>query len=318
MSAKFPLKVLSSPERWPESERRPVVVLGNFDGLHQGHRALLAEARRLVPESPVLVFTFHPHPAEILAERERFRRLFSENQQLDLLQRFGADAVYLQKFDRAISELEHQDFLALLEHHLRPAGLVVGFNFRYGRGRKGSVETLKAWSAEKSILLKVVSPVMVGGENVSSTRIRDHLLKGEIEQANALLGFSFFVEGLVVRGAQRGRDLGFPTANVDLPDTLAPLSGVYVTRLMLSGTENFAAISNLGTAPTFDKNDPRLETFVLDEAYRSQQIYGLSVRVEFLKFLRPEKKFVNPDELKQQIALDIKEAREVHDDFHTS
>ncbi len=293
---------------------RPAVVLGNLDGVHRGHQALLTEAHRSLggASPPVVVVTFNPHPVEVLAPQLAFRRIFSIEGQQKLLQEFRVSGVVYQKFDEHLAQLEAEDFLERnLWEPLQPARVVVGFNFRFGRGRSGGPEALRKWGERRGIEIKIVEPLRVGGETVSSTQIRQHLQHGEVMQAARLLGFPFFISGQVHAGAQRGKAMGYPTANIECPSTLVPKHGVYVTRVKVDG-EFYEGVSHLGPVPTFSDPKPRVESFLLNFV---GTIYNQAIIVEFLEWIREIQKFEDVEDLKTQIAKDIARAKEVHSEF---
>lgn len=296
---------------------RPSVVLGNLDGVHRGHQALLTEAHGPIGTSapPVIVVTFNPHPVEILSPKLQFRRIFSIEDQQKLLKEFKVTQVIYQRFDTKLAAMEAEDFLEkLIWEPLKPARVVVGFNFRFGKGRKGDPDLLKKWGNKHTIEIQIVEPMRVGGEVVSSSQIRQHLQHGEVMQAARLLGFPFFIRGQVQAGAQRGKGLGFPTANMEAPHTLIPKHGIYVTRVRIDD-KFYEGASHLGPVPTFSDPRPRLETFLLNF---TGTIYNQEIQVEFLEWIREIQEFDDVEELKAQIARDIAKAKEVHREFKIS
>lgn len=329
-----PLDPITQPRFWtarrpsevPDDFARSAVVLGNLDGLHRGHQALLQAARdfaakpepaRAAVPMPVVIFTFDPHPMQVLPGKPDFRRIFSPDVQTEMLKHWGAGGVYYQHFDIDFARTSAEDFLNRdLVPAVKPAAVVVGFNFRFGQNRQGTPEFLQEWGSRHGVEIIVVPPVAHDGETVSSSKIRTALLAGDVAHARRLLGFPFFLQGTVEKGAQRGRNLGFPTANmmwstsVDpvQKTTLTPAFGVYVTRTHFQGNV-LPSVSHLGPVPTFSDIRPRLETHVLD---RDLALYGETLKVEFLEKLRDPVKFEGLDELKKQIEADTATARRYH------
>lgn len=304
---------------------RPSVVLGNLDGVHRGHQALLTEAHRpfqaVGPEGAsemgsseptVVVLTFNPHPVEVLSPHLSFRRIFSIEDQQTLLKDFKVSQVIYQKFDAQMAQVAANEFLEkYLWEPLQPARVVVGFNFRFGQKRTGDPDLLRKWGQRRGVEIVIVEPMKVGGEVVSSSQIRQHLQHGEVMQAARLLGFPFFIHGRVQPGAQRGRAMGYPTANLETPTTLIPKHGVYVTRVLIDN-QVYEGVSHLGPVPTFADLRPRLESFLLNF---EGTIYNQEIHVEFLEWIREIQKFEDVEELKTQIARDIALAKQVHREF---
>lgn len=296
------------------------LAIGNFDGVHLGHRALFAAARAS-PGGKVAALTFEPHPARLLAPslapplictRERKRELLAEALVTELIE---------QPFDRAFAATEPGAFVsALLATGL--SEIVVGHDFTYGKGRKGTVDSLRIALEERGVRLHLVPPVTVDGMVVSSTKIREFTLAGRVEAAARLLGRPFDLEGTVVRGAGRGRKLGWPTANIHTENELLPAVGVYAVRVRLrEGGVSGPALggaANLGLNPTFREGSAQaggpgkpqvmLEVHLFD---LDQDLYGKTLRVEFVQRLREERRFPGPDALKEQIARDVAEARKL-------
>lgn len=319
-----------SPREVPEDLTRSAVVLGNLDGLHRGHQELLRRAQEFATTTaspgttgaaptplPVVVFTFDPHPMQVLPGKPDFRRIFTPGEQSEMLKSWGASGVYYQHFSLDFAATSAEEFLNRdLLPILKPAAIVVGFNFRFGQNRQGTPDFLKAWGARHGVEIIVVDPVVFHGETVSSSRIRAALVAGDVARVHELLGFPFFLRGLVEKGAQRGRNLGFPTANMSWSTSLDPLEkttltpsfGVYVTRTHFQGNV-YPSVSHLGPIPTFSDIRPRLETHILD---RDLALYGETLKVEFLTKLRDPVKFEGPAALKAQIEADLQAARAYH------
>ena len=289
---------------------RPVVVaLGNFDGVHLGHQAVV---RRAVEEGRrwglrTVAATFDPHPRAVLWPGNEPKLLTIPEVRRELLLACGVDEVREIRFDRELSKKSPHEFvLEVLAGSLDAGVVVVGKNFRFGHKASGDVAVLRRCMQEAGGEAYAVPISNVLGEDISSTRIRELVVEGEVRQAARLLGRQYLLRGEVVEGDKRGRTLGFPTANV-LPDerALVPGRGVYVGHARLE-SEHYGACTNVGTAPTFDRRDSRVEAYLL--GYEGD-LYTKVVDVTFEERLRPEKRFPGIVELKEQIARDVEEAR---------
>ncbi len=276
--------------------------LGNFDGVHLGHQALFAKAT-----APVLAFTFHPHPGKVLQPQLAPKLICTQARKLELLQGTGIAAVLCHPFHFEFAQTTAAAFEALLFDALALKQIVVGQDFTYGRKRSGTVETLKAAATQRGAQVDAIAPVTLNGVVVSSSRIRELILEGRVEAAAQLLGRPFDFDGLVVSGAGRGKSIGFPTANVDTVNELKPAAGVYAVRVQHEGVWH-AGAANIGVKPTFGLNQVTVEVHVLDF---SRDLYGKSLRVQFLAFLRGEQRFGSVAELTAQIARDVEASRAV-------
>jgi riboflavin kinase/FMN adenylyltransferase len=319
---------------------RGALAIGNFDGVHLGHRGLfdaaLAAAR--IAGSPAAALTFEPHPAKLLAPEYAPPRITTLSRKRELCAAAGLDVLVEQSFDRAFAALEPGAFIDLVAS-TRVAQVIVGPDFTYGRDRKGGVESLRGELSARGVQLYVVPPITVHGLVVSSTKVREFVLEGRVQAAAALLGRPYDLDGEVVRGEGRGRKLGFPTANIDTRAELLPSVGVYAVRARIReerpqepppGEESFefhpprfgtpiAGAANLGLNPTFradahaggGRDRLVLEVHLLDT---DQDLYGQTLRVEFHHRLRDERRFPSVDALRQEIAKDIVEARRLLSD----
>lgn len=286
-------------------ERQRIIALGFFDGVHRGHQAILHTAARLAQEREMeaAAVTFERHPrAYVLGRAPDMINTFSRR--CALLKECGAALVIALPFDQRMAETPPEDFAALLRERYRCAGVVCGENFRFGRNAAGTPAKLAQWGLDTH----VVSPVTWQGGPVSSTRIRNCVREGDVEQAAALLGRPFFLEGPIVGGFQRGRTMGYPTVNLRLEeDILLPRRGVYATAVTVEG-KTFSAVTNVGTRPTFSDADiVSVESYLLDF---SGDLYGEEARVDFLRYLRPERSFPDKAALQAQITQDIQSARQ--------
>ncbi|MDB4958582.1 MAG: riboflavin biosynthesis protein RibF [Myxococcales bacterium] len=281
------------------------VAIGNFDGVHVGHRALIAKAREL--GTPAVALTFDPHPSAVLSPHGAPPMLTSLARRLELLQAAGADAVVIEPFTRELACLAPQAFIDdIVLGALHARAIVVGYDFTYGQGRAGTTEALREHGANAGVAVAIVDPVEVAGEVASSTKIRGHLRAGELTAAARLLGRRWDIDGTVVHGAERGRAIGVPTANITPDSDLPLLPGIYAVTLSVEG-DVFPAVASLGTNPTFVEGGGLvLEVHVLDFF---GDLYGQHVRTTFVERLRGEEKFDSVEALVAQIQLDIEAAR---------
>lgn len=294
-----------------------VVTIGNFDGVHLGHLKLLEVTRHKAAEfgAASVVFTFKPHPQAILRPDAAPSLLLTYSEKVEQLSSRGVDVVVEEPFSRQFSEFTAEEFFArVLVRQLSARAVVVGYDFAFGRERRGSLESLRAFCSRSGVELTVVPPFRLGDEVVSSSRIREHFAAGRVEEGNALLGHPFFYRGHVIRGEGRGRKIGFPTANLQLDQKLVLPYGVYATEAWLGGVSHLS-VTNLGVRPTFAGGSelPALvETHLL---HQSLDLYGQVLEVRFVKKLRDERKFSGIDALKAQIALDAAQAEGVLADW---
>jgi riboflavin kinase/FMN adenylyltransferase len=285
-----------------------VVTPGNHDGVHLGHRALLRRAsERAAPEGlEVIVLTFDPHPAMLLAPERAPTPLTTLPRRVALLKALGADRVVVRTFDRTFAAQSPEAFMRdVLVADLGTRAVVVGPDFRFGRGREGDEDTLRRYGAQRGFDVHAVPPVTVDGARVSSTRIRRHLDAGDVGLAASLLGRVHDVAGTVVEGDRRGRALGFPTANLDCEPVLIPADGVYAVVARPEGGPLLHGVANLGVRPTFDAGRS-VEVHLFDF---DGDLYGQTVRVGFVARLRGERKFDGLEALVAQIGADAEVGR---------
>jgi riboflavin kinase/FMN adenylyltransferase len=286
-------------------------AIGIFDGVHLGHRAVIEGAVQSARHGGgvSVVLTFSPHPSVILAPANPTRMILDLPAKTEKLGQLGVDAIVVQPFTRDFASISAEDFIPYIKRHLpRLSGIYVGENFRFGRGRKGDVPLLVAEGRRHLISVFSAPRVNLDGEPISSTRIRERILRGDMRGAAALLGYVYTAHGTVVHGKHLGRTIGFPTLNLGWSPDLKPLYGVYAVRV--SGAKSYGwlpAVANYGLRPTVeDTREPRLEIHLLVSCpYRA----GDPIAVEWVRFLRPEKKFSGIEELRSQIARDVAEAR---------
>ncbi len=298
----------------PADARGAVLALGNFDGVHLGHRAVIGVARRVADGTgaPAGVLTFEPHPRSLFRPDDPPFRLTPFRLKVRELQTLGLDNCVVVAFDRAFGGIGAEAFVdEVLVRGLGVRAVVVGYDFVFGRGREGTVDRLSRWGEARGFAVHVVSPAGDEGLVFSSTAARDALKAGDPRRAAAILGRDWEIEGRVEHGDKRGRTIGFPTANVDLSDHLRPAFGVYAVRAGIdegAGTVWHPGVANLGRRPTVGGLVERLEVHLFDYA---GDLYGRHLRVRMVDFIRPEMKFDGLDALKAQIAADAARARAV-------
>lgn len=305
------MEVFDGYRALPRPLVRPAIAIGNFDGVHRGHVALIAAARADLACGEVAVLTFEPHPAQVLAPHAAPPRLTTPARKLELLAAAGVDVAVVLPFTPTLAGLDATAFVdEVLVNGLGARHVVVGADFGYGRGRGGSVATLAADGERRGYRTTIVPPVLVDGRPASSTRARAALAAGDLAEVSTLLGHRYDVDGVVVRGAGRGKGLGIPTANVATDGAILARPGIYaVTLTVLDGAAPRAlpAVASLGTNPTFvDDGRLVLEVHVLDF---DDDLYGARVRVEFVAWLRAEARYDSVPALLAQIDRDIVDAR---------
>lgn len=300
----------------PADARGASVAIGNFDGVHRGHREVIDSAaqaaRRLGTRLGVV--TFEPHPREVVRPGERVPRLTLFHRKAELLRDLGVEELFVVPFDPALMRVTAEDFVAgTLVERLNVRAVAAGTNFRFGHGRRGDVATLQAAGVRYGFAFVAVPPVQDDGP-ISSSRIRTLLADGDVSRAAALLGYAYAVDGIVRPGDHRGRTIGFPTANVHPidPRVLLPAIGVYAVRVALGRRPAAVwrpAVANLGRRPTFDGRTLLLEVHLLDG---DAELYGQRLRVAFVERLRGEHRFAGIAELRAQIEHDCAQARTIH------
>ncbi len=293
------------------ADRGAAVALGNFDGVHLGHREVIAGAveagRRL--GAPVGVISFDPHPRRLFQPDEPAFRLMTTDQQARVLETMGVDRFYVLPFDFEMANFSDRDFaLKVLHEGLGVRHVAVGFDISFGKGRTGSPALMTAYGEAMGFSVSVAEAVGEGAEKYSSTGVREALREGRPQDAAAILGQPFAIEGVVRRGKQLGRTLGFPTANVFMADYVAPRKGVYATRTRLPDGRIVPGVANIGNNPTTGEVETRLEVWLFDF---DEDLYGQVIETSLIAFLRPEEKFSSIDAMVEQIRVDERQARAI-------
>lgn len=295
--------------------RRAVITIGTFDGVHSGHRYIIQQLQETAAacDGETVIITFDPHPREVLQPGGAPVRLLTTlDEKIGLLSRQGIDHLVIVPFTRAFSELSAQAYLEeFLIEKFNPHTIIIGYDHRFGHNREGGLELLEAEQNRYGFQLVEIPQQIVHDLAVSSTKIRKSLQEGNIQLANELLGYPYFIQGKVIHGDKMGRQLGFPTANIELADPrkLIPVEGIYAIRVYLENeTTPLNGVMSIGTRPTFNGTDLRVEAHIFDF---SQEIYDKVLKVELISYIRANQKFDNIDALVAQMHKDSQQARNV-------
>jgi riboflavin kinase/FMN adenylyltransferase len=295
----------NAPLRWPN----PVLALGNFDGLHRGHMKIIDRVRQRAGErgGTPAAMTFDPHPPRVLRPDKAPALLMTREQKIEALRRSGMQGLALVRFTHEMSRWDPETFVrTVLVEWLHVAEVWVGANFLFGHKRAGTFSVLRALGARYGFRAEKIDPVRYKDFVVSSTRVRRLVSEGRVDEAGALLGHHYFVDGTVVRGAGRGRSIGVPTANLATANELVPPAGVYATLAIVAGVVT-PSVTNIGLRPTFgDVEHPVIETHLLDV---DRDLYDTALRLSFVQRLRDERTFADVDALRAQIEADCRGAR---------
>jgi riboflavin kinase / FMN adenylyltransferase len=289
--------------------RGAVVAIGNFDGVHRGHKAVIAVAQHRARElgKKAAAMTFEPHPRDFFDPKERLFRLTDETAKLRLLAATGLDGAIVLTFDAALARLTAEEFVArILVERFAVSGAVIGFNFHFGVSRAGSPDFLIAEGKKYGFTVDVVPPFQDNGRPVASGPIRAALAAGRVEEAAEFLGYPWFVSGQVIHGDKRGRELGFPTANLTLDAACGLRHGIYAVRVGIEG-RRYDGVASFGRRPMFDSGVVLLEVFLFDF---TGDLYGRTMDVAFIAWLRAEETFASVDDLIRQMQDDARGARE--------
>lgn len=287
-----------------------LLTIGVFDGVHLGHKYLLSQLTEHARQQDLLsgVVTFRQHPQEVLLPQTRLPFLTDLAERTNLLKNEGVEAIVTLSFTSELAQLSARQFVSLLKRYLRMRGLVIGPDFALGRDREGNANILRTLGQDMNFSVTVIPPIMISGEVVSSTTIRNALANGDMKRALNLAGHPFSLNGRVTSGAGLGLELGFPTANLDIaPEQALPADGVYATWAYIDG-KAFKSMTNVGKRPTFGGSQRAVEVYVLD--YHSD-LYGHQLKIDIMARLRGEKQFATAEELKKQITEDIKQGRAI-------
>ena len=295
----------------PENLEGSIVALGNFDGFHLGHQAVVNRAiqRAFHERRPVIVATFDPHPVAFFKPDVPPFRLTSLDQREDLFAHAGADAMLVFEFNRELASMDAEEFVRdVLAGQIGAAGVVTGDDFSFGKGRSGDVALLKSIGETHGVVAEAVAQVVLDGERISSGRIREELIAGNIGQATHMLSRDYAIEGVVQRGDQRGRDLGYPTANLQMADYQRPKYGIYAVRVTLDDGSEHPGVASLGVRPTFDPPTELLEAHLFGF---DGDLYGRTIEVALHAFIRDERKFEKLDDLVAEMRQDEAAARKL-------
>jgi riboflavin kinase/FMN adenylyltransferase len=304
------MRVVRSLERARGLFERPIVTIGNFDGVHRGHQVILKQVREDAAQRsvPAVALTFEPHPVAVLRPDKAPRLLMTLHDRLAALGVCGMDATVLQRFTRSFAEIEADDFIQrFLVDILDAQKLVVGHDLNFGRGRKGNVELLVEAGGRYGFGVEVIRPVLAEGMVVHSSVVREKVAEGDVGSAARLLGRPHVVRGRVVHGAGRGQKIGFATANLKPRPQLVPPDGVYVTRAR-TGDRRIDGVTSIGSAPTFAGTESVIETHLFTPP---EDFYGRVMALEFYERLRDQQKFADAKALAAQIALDVDRAKQI-------
>lgn len=284
------------------------VALGTFDGIHLGHQALIKESVRNAREKGIksAVVTFDVLPLSVIAPDTNPTVIMDNNIKISVIEEMEVDYLIFVKFTKEFAMIDCEDFLSFLTKKLNAKMLICGYNYTFGRYGRGNDKMLYDYKDKLGYELKVFEPVRCDGQEVSSTLIRERLMSGDVDGASRLLGYRCFYSGIVNRGEGKGTSLGFPTANLFISDNMAIRNGIYITNTYVNNIK-YRSICNIGYAPTFEGRKRCIEIYLLGF---EGSLYGKNIKVEFIKFLRPEKKFSSEEELKDQVFADIKKAEE--------
>ena len=287
-----------------------LLTVGVFDGVHLGHKSLLSQLAEHARQQDLLsgVVTFRQHPQEVLSPQTRLPFLTDLAERTNLLKNEGVEAIIPLSFTSELAQLSAPQFVGLLKRYLRMRGLVIGPDFTLGRNREGNIDSLRTLGQDMNFTVTVIPPIMINGEMVSSTAIRNALANGDMKRVLNLAGRPFSLNGRVTSGAGRGLGLGFPTANLDIaPEQALPADGVYATWAYIDG-KAYQSMTNIGKRPTFGSSQRTVEVYVLD--YHSD-LYGHELKIDIMARLRSEERFDTVDELEKQITKDMKQGRAI-------
>lgn len=305
------MKLLHGSQHFDAKAKRPAVALGNFDGVHVGHREILRRTKADAASrgAPSVLFTFEPHPAVVLRHGTPPKRITTLEEKIEIVDSLGIDYMVVEPFTIDFAALSAEAFVKeILFGRLGVGAVFVGRNFGFGKGRAGKAESLEAFGQQLGFATTIVEAVLLDGEPASSTRVRKAVEAGDMALATRLLTRPYRLRGAVVHGAARGAGLGFPTANLAPDKDLLPANGVYACTASIDRVRPVSAVTNVGVKPTFGGEALTVEAFLLDF---HGDVYGHGIELAFVERLREERKFASVDALKEQIAKDVARAKEI-------
>ena len=299
--------IFNSIENIPKDDNGYSVAIGNFDGMHLGHQSVIDIARKTRDKSSVGVVTFEPHPRQYFQKNHSIFRLMKSETRKRFLESFKVDALFELPFDYSLANLSPKDFVeTVLLEKLNVRNIVVGPDFRFGKNREGSVNLLKSYQEKKKLGLHIANPFMIEGKVVSSSELRKKLAEGSVIEVTRMLSRYYEIDGIVEKGFQRGRKLGFPTINIGLKNTIVPKHGVYAVLIKILSNNKQRTLkgaASIGSRPTYGDYEPNIEVFIFDF---DENLYVEHVSISLVKFIRPELKFNSEVELISQMKEDCR------------
>lgn len=280
-----------------------IATIGTFDGIHIGHQKILNSLARFAKENSLksVVITFDPHPRKIINKKNSIELINTIEEKKEKLKTLGIDYLIVQKFDEKFSETEANKFVEILKNNINIEKLIVGYDHRFGKNRNADINDLKKYGKELNFEVIEIDALEIKEVNISSTKIRSAIKDGNIRQANSYLGYKFFLSGEVVKGHSRGKELGFPTANLKIDkDKIIPKNGVYLVKSKIDHQDIYGMM-NIGYNPTFNNKSKKIETHFFN---LNKNLYGKIIKIELLEYIREEKRFETVDDLIQRLKLD--------------
>ena len=280
-----------------------IATIGTFDGIHIGHQKILNSLARFAKENSLksVVITFDPHPRKIINKKNSIELINTIEEKKEKLKTLGFDYLIVQKFDEKFSETEANKFVEILKNNINIKKLIVGYDHRFGKNRNADINDLKKYGKELNFEVIEIDALEIEEVNISSTKIRSAIKDGNIRQANSYLGYNFFLGGEVVKGHSRGKELGFPTANLKIDeDKIIPKNGVYLVKSKIDHQDIYGMM-NIGYNPTFNNKSKKIETHFFN---LNKNLYGKIIKIELLEYIREEKRFETVDDLIQRLKLD--------------
>ena len=280
-----------------------IATIGTFDGIHIGHQKILNSLARFAKENSLksVVITFDPHPRKVINKKNSIELINTIEEKKEKIKTLGIDYLIVQKFDEKFSETEANKFVEILKNNINIKKLIVGYDHRFGKNRNADINDLKKYGKELNFEVIEIDALEIEEVNISSTKIRSAIKEGNIRLANSYLGYNFFLSGEVVKGHSRGKELGFPTANLKIDeDKIIPKNGVYLVKSIIDH-KNIYGMMNIGYNPTFNNKSKKIETHFFN---LNKNLYGKIIKIELLEYIREEKRFETVDDLIQRLKLD--------------